>query len=230
MYTTLPDLSGDCVDLTPTKQVSDITSAATTAYAKYPDADIIEAYVTSSDEGGNFYKSISMVSTDGTIGFSMPIDDYNLYTKFEPGRKVYINMKDRYFVEEYNSTVIGSLYDNNTPTNLLDDEVGRIAIVDYKSIIKASCTKVNEEDLVNRISIETAKNDSYLNKLIEFKDVQFKSESFGKNYYDATLNDLGGATNHTIVDEFGKDIIVRISSYSNFAGRKVVAKWSNKRC
>jgi len=49
--------------------------------------DYIEAYVTSSDEGGNFYKSISMVSTDGSTGFSMPVDNYNLYTEFEPGKK-----------------------------------------------------------------------------------------------------------------------------------------------
>jgi len=30
--------------------------------------DYIEAYVTSSDEGGNFYKSISMMSLDGLKG------------------------------------------------------------------------------------------------------------------------------------------------------------------
>ncbi|MBK9224929.1 MAG: hypothetical protein IPO23_10525 [Flavobacterium sp.] len=123
----VPDLSSECSNLTPTKQVSDITSQATPSYKKYETEDIIEAYVTSSDEGGNFYKSISLVSIDGKIGFSMPIDDYNLYTKFEPGRKVYVNMKDRYFVTEFGSTVIGSLFNNYTPDITSDDEVGRIS-------------------------------------------------------------------------------------------------------
>lgn len=216
-----PDLSNECTTLTPTKEVSDITALTTTAFAKYTDPDIIEAYVTSSDEGGNFYKSISMVSTDGAIGFSMPIDDYNLYTKFEPGRKVYVNMKDRFFVEEYNSTVIGSLYDNNTPADLTDDSVGRISIIDYKSVIKTSCTKVNEDDITNKISIQSAKNDSYLNKLIEFDNVQFTDESLGKKFFDTTLNNLGSATNHQIIDANGSTVILRVSQYAGFSLQSV---------
>ena len=88
-----PDLSGDCSTLTTTKTVQEVKATATTTAQQYVNDDIIEAYVTSSDEGGNFYKSISMVSVDGVQGFSMPVDDYNLYTKYEPGRKVYIKLK-----------------------------------------------------------------------------------------------------------------------------------------
>ena len=216
-----PDLSNECTTLSPTKEVIDITSMTTTEFAKYTDPDIIEAYVTSSDEGGNIYKSISMVSTDGAIGFSMPIDDYNLYTKFEPGRKVYVNMKYRYYAKEYNSTVIGSLYDNNTPADLTDDSVGRISIVDYKSVIKASCTKVNEDDITNRISIQSAKNDSYLNKLIEFDNVQFTDESLGKKFFDTSLNNLGSATNHQIIDANGSTVILRVSQYAGFSLQSV---------
>jgi hypothetical protein len=108
-----PELSGECSDLTATTTVQAIAASATGTVQQYTNEGIIEAYVTSSDEGGNFYKSISMVSVDGTKGFTMPIDAYNLYTKFEPGRKVFINLKNRYF---YNSSIsssleIGSLYD-----------------------------------------------------------------------------------------------------------------------
>ena len=56
-----PDLSGECVNLTVTKQPNFFTDAATTSYTKHLGDDIIEGYVTSSDEGGNFYKSISFV-------------------------------------------------------------------------------------------------------------------------------------------------------------------------
>ena len=84
-----PDLSKDCVTIEKTKEVVDITSISSAAATQYTTdetlVDYIEAYVTSSDEGGNFYKSISMMSLDGLQGFSMPVDNYNLYTEFEPG-------------------------------------------------------------------------------------------------------------------------------------------------
>ena len=83
-----PDLSSECVNLTATKNVEDITNVATSTATQYTNDDIIEAYVTSSDEGGNFYKSISFQSVDGTKGFSMPVDTYNLFNEFEPGRLV----------------------------------------------------------------------------------------------------------------------------------------------
>ncbi len=212
-----PDLSGECFDLTVTKTVQDITSTSTSTYQQYLGEDVIEAYVTSSDEGGNFYKSISLVSLDGLVGFSMPVDAYNLYTKFEPGRKVFVNMKDRYFVTEFNSTVIGSLYNGNTPADPSDDEVGRISGVEYESIITRSCTKTNEDDIVKHLTISQAKDNQYLNMLIEFDAVQFTEASLGKMYFDESINNLGGATNHEITDELGNKIIVRVSEFATFS-------------
>ena len=104
----IPDLSKECVTVAKTKEVTDITNIATASATKYTLAegvteDYIEAYVTSSDEGGNFYKTISMMSLDGTKGFSMPVDNYNLFNEFEPGRKVTIKMDgNRYYMVKYN--------------------------------------------------------------------------------------------------------------------------------
>jgi len=216
-----PDLSENCTDLTVTKTVQDITTTSSTSFQQYIGDDVIEAYVTSSDEGGNFYKSISFVSVDGLVGFSMPIDAYNIYTKFEPGRKVFVNMKDRYFVTENSSTVIGSLYDNDTPADPTDDEVGRVSSVEYESILTRSCTKENEDNIVKFLTISDAKNNANLNMLIEFDAVQFTDASLGKTYFDESVNNLGGATNHEITDEFGNKIIVRISEYATFASGSV---------
>ena len=211
-----PDLSNDCVTIATTKEVSDITSistATTTQYTTTETIDYIEAYVTSSDEGGNFYKSISMISLDGLQGFSMPVDNYNLYTEFEPGRKVTIKLdKNRYFNKQHGSTVLGSSYNGG---------VGRISGVEYKDVILRSCDNVNEDDIVKNISIATAKNDQYLNMLIEFDAVQFTDASLGKKYYDASLNSLGGATNHEISDEFGNKVILRVSEFATFASNAV---------
>lgn len=211
-----PDLSNDCVTIATTKEVSDITSISTATTVQYTTTDAIdyiEAYVTSSDEGGNFYKSISMMSLDGLQGFSMPVDNYNLYTEFEPGRKVTIKLdKNRYFNKQHGSTVLGSSYNGG---------VGRISGVEYKDVILRSCDNVNEDDIVKNISIATAKNDQYLNMLIEFDAVQFTDPSLGKKYYDASLNSLGGATNHEITDEFGNKVILRVSEFATFASNAV---------
>lgn len=207
-----PDLSSECVNLTATKEVSAITSGATSTATIYPTEDIIEAYVTSSDEGGNFYKSISFQSVDGNVGFSMPVDSYNLFNEFEPGRLVYINMKDRYVSTYQSSTIIGNLYNGN---------VGRISGVEYKDVIKRSCTDVDENDIVKHLSVSNAKNNQYINMLIEFDNVQFTDASLGKMFYDPSLNSIGGATNHLITDEFGQTIIVRVSEFANFASNAI---------
>mgnify|MGYP006154314183 CR=1 FL=1 len=212
-----PDLTNDCVSIVKTKEVSEITSIATATTVPYTTdenlVDYIEAYVTSSDEGGNFYKSISMISTDGLTGFSMPVDNYNLYTEFEPGRKVTIKLdKNRYFNRQHGSTVIGSSYNGG---------VGRISGVEYKDVILRSCENVDESAIVKDLTIAAAKNDQYLNTLIEFDAVQFTDASLGKKYYDPSLNSFGGATNHEITDEFGNKVIVRVSEFANFASNVI---------
>lgn len=213
-----PDLSTECVTIAKTKEVTDITGIATSAATQYTttdNIDYIEAYVTSSDEGGNFFKSISMVSTDGVTGFSMPVDNYNLYTEFEPGRKVTIKLdKNRYFNRQFGSTVLGSSFNNG---------VGRISSVEYKDVILRSCEKVDEAELVNNITIAQAKNDQNLNKLIELDGVQFTDPSLGQTYFDRDLNPVATftATNHTISDNSGNTITVRVSEFATFAANNV---------
>ena len=214
-----PDLTGECADLTATKTIQDVALVATsTAQLWDSNTDsIMEAYVTSSDEGGNFYKSVSMISIDGTKGFSMPIDAYNLYTKYEPGRKVYINLNGRHFANNSltSTTEIGSLY-NGT-------QVGRVSGVEYEAAVKRGCTKVSEETLVNHMTIAQAKNNANLHKLIEFDAVQFADESLGKTYFDKTLNPspTWTATNHIIKDASGASIIVRVSEFATFSTKSI---------
>ncbi|WP_329807021.1 DUF5689 domain-containing protein [Flavobacterium facile] len=214
-----PDLTGECADLTATKTIQDVALVATTTAQQWNSTtdSIIEAYVTSSDEGGNFYKSISMVSIDGTKGFSMPIDAYNLYTKYEPGRKVFINLNKRYYANNTQtaSLDLGSLYAGT--------QVGRISGVEYEAAIKRSCTKVDENTLVNHLTIAAAKNNANTNKLVELDGVQFAEISVGKKYFDKSLNasPTWTATNHTLTDASGNSIIVRVSEFANFSSKNV---------
>lgn len=223
-----PEVS--CVgNATVTTTVSAITTATNSNLQQWTGNDIIEAHVTSSDEGGNFYKSVSFVATDGSASFSMPIDSYNLYTKYEPGRKVFINMKNLYYQTKYDGVVIGNLYNGNTPNDISDDAVGRIPAVSYQDIIMRSCTKVNEDDIVKNLTLTQALDDQYINQLIEFDNVQFASSSVGSTFYDEN-NAIGGATNHTLRDADGNTVTIRTSSYANFA-TEVVPEGNGKiRC
>ncbi len=202
----------DCTSLIANVTVQSVTTTATSSATEYTNDDIIEAYVTSSDEGGNFYKSISFVSLDGTTGFSMPVDNYNLFTKYEPGRKVFINLKNRFYNTQNNSTVIGSDYEGG---------VGRISGVEYQNIIIRSCDKVDEDDILNNITITQAQQNQNLNKLIEFDNVQFTDASIDQNYYDTDVFTIGGGTNHQITDEFGNTTTLRVSSFASFASANI---------
>ncbi len=209
----------ECVDttLSANKQVNDVTGAATAIPKQYIDNDVIEAYVTSSDEGGNFFKSISMVSTDGKYGFSVPVDLSSTFISFEPGRKVYIKLQGLYTDAYQGSSRIGALYVSPTSGTA---SVGRMDAALYKKSLIRSCTVIDEETITNHLTVAEAKNDMYLNKIVELDAVQFTDDALGRNYYDSA-HDVGGATNWLLVDAAGNSIIFRTSSYSNFANKPV---------
>ncbi len=216
-----PNLTG-CTETTLVKnrEVSDI--AATAVVAQHADitpgvSDVIEAYVVSSDMGGNFFKSISMQTLDGSKAFSVPVDLTSTFINYEPGRKVLINMDGLYTDIKDGGMRIGGLFGNSSG----GAEVGRLTDAQFKTSVQRSCTTVNEDDLVQHITIAQAiSGDTYLNKLIEFSNVEFTTAAAATTYYDPA-NDLGGATNHTLMDLEGTTIVFRTSSFANFAAKGV---------
>jgi hypothetical protein len=186
-------------------------------------SDVIEAYVTSSDIGGNFFKSISMQTKDGSRAFSVPVDVTNTFINYEPGRKVLIKMDGLYTDSPTSGPIgmrIGSLYVGSSGTA----SVGRLAEADFRAAVQPSCTIVNENDLLptTPVTISDVKSDAFLNRLVELNNVQFSTPDISNNgtYYDIN-NDLGGATNRSLMDLNGSTIIFRTSAYANFAAKSV---------
>ena len=215
-----PQLNG-CTEtsLVKNREVTQITSSA--IVAPHVDivpgvSDVIEAYVVSSDIGGNFFKSVSFQTLDGSKAFSVPVDDTSLFINYPPGKKVLINMDGLYTDIKYGGMRIGGLYGNSSG----GAEVGRLPAADFKKSVQPSCTTVNEDDLVQHITIDEATTDAYLNKLIEIDNVEFEPNAITNTYYDIN-NDLGGATNYNVIDLNGNGMIFRTSSYSNFAAKAV---------
>lgn len=205
-----PNLSCNEPAITANKSAENIKEKATAYPTLYEGDDVIEGYVISSDKGGNFYKTISF-QTDTKTGFSVPVDDTNLYVNFEPGRKVYLKLKNNYFDLNYNSLRIGSLYvfpNSRTAT------IGRLSVFEYKKILLRSCQVVNEESLIQSLTIENI-NDSHLHTLVKFSGIQFTNDVLGNHLYEPS-KDTGGATNHLIINSSGKKLIVRTSSFASF--------------
>jgi len=209
----------NCVESSLVKNLEVAAVPATTVVKQFTEDKVIEAYVTSSDEAGNFFKSISFQTLDGSKGFSVPVDATSTFITFEPGRKVLIKLKNQYTDISSGSLRIGSIFVNTTTGAA---QVGRIPEADVKNVLKASCTKVNENNLARTMTIAQAKNDANINTLIDLDLVQFSDAALGKHYYEAT-QDLGGATNHLLTDANGNTIIFRTSSFANFAGKAVAS-------
>lgn len=200
-----------------TKTIADIYAAATAATKTYTADDIIEAYVVSSDEGGNFYKSMYFQAVDGSKGYNLSLDDANVYTKnFEPGKKVFLKLKGLAYA---NPTSFGvGLIFGAPPTEVY--AVDRLATLEYPKYLVASCNSVSEDVIVHKITMAQAFSDTYLNTLIEIDNVQFTDEAAGGTYdsnradaYDSSIYVTDGA----------KSLTIRTSRFANFAGYKVPA-------
>lgn len=182
-------------------------------------SDVIEAYVTSSDIGGNFFKSISFQTLDGSKAFAIPVDQTSTFINYEPGRKVLINMDGLYTDVKDGGMRIGGLYANSSG----GAEVGRLLFSQFRTSVQKSCTVVNEDVLVQRVPLASLSNDMYINKLIEVEGVQFDDAAINSTYYNAN-NQIGGATNLNLINpDAGGSIIFRTSSFANFSAKPVAS-------
>ncbi|QBZ97031.1 DUF5689 domain-containing protein [Flavobacterium sangjuense] len=223
-YTT-PEDTLTTYELTTTTTVAAVKAAAPTVDdtppsltppIEYTAEDIIEAYVTSSDAQGTFYKSISFqtIPTDGSnpIGFSVPLNATTLFGKgFTPGRKVYIKLKGLYTGIVYGSLQIGSLYEGT---------VGRISEFEWKNHLFPSATVEPESAMLRTMTLAQAYSDANQNTLVDLDGVEFSDSSINRTYYD--VDSGGGATNHMLTSTAGgTERIIRFSSFAPFTGKMV---------
>lgn len=170
----------------------------------------ISGVVIADDESGQFYKTI--VIEDSTGGIAVKLDGYDLYTKYPIGRKVFIKVKGLY-IGDYNRLIeIGGGVDNSGSR----PQIAGIASSLFDSyIVKGTLNNVVEPKVVKVADL----NDSYQNTLIELDSFEFASTDTSKTFADTSLN--SSAVNFTIKSCEGENIILRNSSYADFAGYNV---------
>ncbi|WP_427871535.1 DUF5689 domain-containing protein [Flavobacterium sp. MMS24-S5] len=211
-----PELKCNQPNFTVNKSVAKVYELSGTTAKQYLYDDIIEAYVISSDEGGNFFKTISLQTKETenipAIGFSASVDATNTYIDYRVGNKVFVKLKNQFTDLYYGGLRIGSLYVSNAG----DPTIGRISQNEYRNVLNASCATIEENQLVKSLSIDEALSDSKLNTLIELNDVEFTEAALGRHYFEES-NNVGGSTNWYLRDKTGNQIIFRTSAYAKFA-------------
>ena len=165
----------------------------------------LEAYVISSDESGNLYKQLFIQDSpeNPTAGIAISTHATDMYTKMEPGRKIYFRVDGLYIGEYAGLPTIGTQE---------GDQVGRIAIEDFEERMLRSLEKAELVPTV--IPISESSNPARLSTLVQYENVQFPNGLAGVEHYGNLNNTFG--VNRPIEDCDGNIVIMRTSGFSDF--------------
>lgn len=123
----------------------------------------MEAYVVSSDEGGNFYKELVLQDrpSNPTAGILLLVDDNSLFETFNFGRKIYVKLDGL------------SLWKNNGVIQLGKQNRGDVVDIP-NSLIDNHLIRTMETAEITPLSLEISQfNENYKNLYIRVNDVQF---------------------------------------------------------
>ena len=80
---------------------------------------IIEGYVTTSDESGNYFKQI--VIQDATSAIQLDVDAYDLYLSYQPGQKIVLDVTDLYVGAYGGLMQVGAAPTSGYPARIAED-------------------------------------------------------------------------------------------------------------
>ena len=166
----------------------------------------VHGYIISSDETGNFFKTISLQDSpqNPTAGIQIEIDQSNLYTNYPLGSKVQVNLKGLFVASDKGVYKIGIPNSDGTA-------VSRIPSADIKKYLIKSCDPV--QTIVPRVvsNLSDLLNPAFINTLITVADVQFKNPTTDKTYGVANTT-----VNRLLEDKLGNTLDLRNSGYSKW--------------
>ena len=164
---------------------------------------VLKAVITGNDESGNIFKKIYLQDETGAI--EMGVDQNSVYNYYPIGQTVYIDLNGMsisvYGDEQQLGHPDGHLY--RTPW---EEFTVRVSKDGWANPDNAKPIVLDDISTVN------ADVEAYKFKLVQFTNVSFVNG--GKNTF-APEEDYG---EETITDSHGNTIMVRTSSYADFAG------------
>lgn len=186
-----------------THTIRQLKDLFTGANIQLTDDIVISGVVVANDKSGNIYNQI--IIDDGTAGISVAIDQNALYGEFPVGRKIYVKCKDLYLAADNNLLGLYGAIDLAGSTV----EIASGLITKY--IVKANTGNAVVPIEINNIS---RLNDSFQNRLITLKKVEFKEADAQQPYADAVNK---SSLSRVIQDCSGSEIEARTSGYATFA-------------
>lgn len=176
-------------------------------------AVIIDGYVVSSDENGNFYKTISFqdAPANPTVGLQIEVDKSSNYADFPVGAHIRLKVNGLVLGIDRGTTKLGSV----DPTYA----IGRIPSALFSKYVSGVCNgngldiqKLTPLPLAN---LNDAKNANYINMLVTVPNVQFPISSIyptKKTYLDYVAG-AGVDTDRTVEDNTGGSTVIRNSGF-----------------
>ena len=147
-----------------------------------PTLEIVEPNITanttisiSNDEAGNFYKVLVLQDSpeNPTAAIQLDIDVTALYSKYKPGRKVYVKLNGLGMTNLNGVLHIGSIEGNS---------VGRISATNYEDYIIRSSEITT---LVPKLITPSQYNDNMINMLVQLDNMQLSGSEVGQPYANA---------------------------------------------
>ena len=161
-------------------QPLDYSNENVTVTYEFNESDLIlEAYVISSDEGGNFFEEILLQDDfeNPTTGIKLLIDINPLFVRYDVGRKLYIKL---------NGLTVGMSNGVLTLGQANGNEVDKISPADEFDVIQRSSEKQEIVPLVLEFSEFT---EDKTNLFVQLQDVQFNRNQAGQLSYASEASD-----------------------------------------
>lgn len=184
---------------TPNTTIAGLKAMCTSSSLNITTDVVISGVVTGNDESGNLYKVLNLQDETGGITFSINIG--GLYPEYPVGTQVVVNCNGL-CVGKYGGVVQLGMPPYSTYVTRLDAST----FYTHVFITGAGITVAPVVTTIGEI------NDNMINKLITLKDVQFIDSEMGKTYTEPNTT-----TNRNLENIIGSKIIVRSSSFANFA-------------
>jgi hypothetical protein len=134
---------------------------------------ILEGFVISSDEKGNFNNEIFLQDTaeNPTAGIRLLIELENYYEKYSMGQKVYVKL-NRLYMDEWDGKLTVGIYKKGSVGEISEEQL-------HECLIK---TKEKSDLIPKEIEIGSLADFSQENVLVSLLDVQLSKEEKGKAF------------------------------------------------
>lgn len=180
---------------------------ASTDQNKQIDEDImIKGRITGNDVGGNIYKQVTL--QDHTAAIIIAINEGGLNGYLAEGSEILVDLKGLYIGGYRKQPEIGAPYNGTSIGRMQKD----IWAKHFKIVGSPDASVIQPIDF-NTIK-DTKLMDANCGKLVTLKDVTFK-EADGKSTF-TTGTAQGNAVNQEL-DGYGSKVVVRTSTYADFA-------------